>query len=173
MSSKPMERVRVDGTELEFAVTGAGEPVLLIHGAFIAEAYAPLCAEPALNSRYRLVRFHRRGYAGSSPARAPFSLGQQAADCSALLRHAGIERAHVVGHSSGGSSLCGWRSTRRNSCTPSSCSSPGCSTSRAERCSPTRSGRCWSNTEPATRRARSTASFAWQSDQTTEAGSIG
>ena len=40
MSSKPMERARVDGTELEFAVTGAGEPVLLIHGAFIAEAYA-------------------------------------------------------------------------------------------------------------------------------------
>ena len=102
MSSKPMQRARVDGAELEFEVTGAGEPVLLIHGAFIAEAYAPLCAEPALNSRYRLVRYHRRGYAGSSPVRAPFSLAEQAADCRALLRHLGIERAHVVGHSSGG-----------------------------------------------------------------------
>ena len=102
MSTKPMPRARVDGAELEFEVTGAGEPVLLIHGAFIAEAYAPLCAEPALNSRYRLVRYHRRGYAGSSPVRAPFSLGQQAADCRALLEHLGIERAHVVGHSSGG-----------------------------------------------------------------------
>jgi pimeloyl-ACP methyl ester carboxylesterase len=58
--------------------------------------------EPALNSRYRLVRYHRRGYAGSSPVRAPFSLAEQAADCRALLRHLGIERAHVVGHSSGG-----------------------------------------------------------------------
>ena len=102
MSTKQMQRARVNGAELEFEVTGAGEPVLLIHGAFIAEAYAPLCAEPVLNSRYRLVRYHRRGYAGSSPVRAPFSLGQQAADCSALLRHLGIERAHVVGHSSGG-----------------------------------------------------------------------
>jgi pimeloyl-ACP methyl ester carboxylesterase len=101
MSNKPMERARVDGTELEFEVTGAGEPVVLIHGALIAEAYAPLCAESALNSRYRLVRYHRRGYAGSSPARAPFSLAEQAADCRALLRHLGIERAHVVGHSSG------------------------------------------------------------------------
>jgi pimeloyl-ACP methyl ester carboxylesterase len=101
MSSKPMQRARVDGGELEFEVTGAGEPVLLIHGAFIAEAYAPLCAEPALNSRYRLVRYHRRGYAGSSPARAPFSLAEQADDCRALLRHLGLERAHVVGHSSG------------------------------------------------------------------------
>ena len=51
MSTKPMQRARVDGAELEFEVTGAGEPVLLIHGAFIAEAYAPLCAELALNSR--------------------------------------------------------------------------------------------------------------------------
>jgi pimeloyl-ACP methyl ester carboxylesterase len=102
MSSKPMPLARVDGAELEFEITGTGDPVLLIHGAFIAEAYAPLCAEPALNSRYQLVRYHRRGYAGSSAVRAPFSLGQQAADCRALLEHLGIERAHVVGHSSGG-----------------------------------------------------------------------
>jgi pimeloyl-ACP methyl ester carboxylesterase len=84
MSSKTMQRARVDGAELEFEVTGAGEPVLLIHGTFIAEAYAPLCAEPALNSRYRRVRYHRRGYAGSSPVRAPFGLAEQAGDCRAL-----------------------------------------------------------------------------------------
>jgi pimeloyl-ACP methyl ester carboxylesterase len=101
MSSKPMERARVDGAELEFEVTGTGDPVLLIHGAFLAEAYAPLCAEPALTG-HCLVRYHRRGYAGSSPVTAPFTLGQQAADCRALLEHLGIERAHVVGHSSGG-----------------------------------------------------------------------
>ena len=47
MSTKQMQRARVNRAELEFEVTGAGEPVLLIHGAFIAEAYAPLCAEPA------------------------------------------------------------------------------------------------------------------------------
>ena len=102
MSTTPMQRARVDGAELEFEVTGTGEPVLLIDGAFIAEAFAPLCAEPAVNSRYCLVRYHRRGYAGSSPVRAPFSLGEQAADCRALLRHIGIARAHIVGHSSGG-----------------------------------------------------------------------
>ena len=102
MSTKPMQRARVDGAELEFEVTGAGEPVQLIHGALIADAYAPLCAVLALNSRYRLVRYHRRGHAGSSPVRAPFSLGQEAADCRALLGHLGIERANVVGHSTGG-----------------------------------------------------------------------
>jgi pimeloyl-ACP methyl ester carboxylesterase len=102
MSSKPMPRARVDGAELEFEVTGTGEPVVLIHGALLAEAYAPLCAEPTLNSRYQLVRYHRRGYAGSSPVPAQFSIEQQAADCRALLRQLGIERAHMVGHSGGG-----------------------------------------------------------------------
>ena len=101
MSKTPMRRARADGAELEFEVTGTGEPVLLIHGAFIAEAYAPLCAEPAL-SGYSLVRYHRRGYAGSSPVSAPFSVAQQAADGRAVLEHLGIPSAHVAGHSSGG-----------------------------------------------------------------------
>jgi pimeloyl-ACP methyl ester carboxylesterase len=100
--SRPMQRARVNGTDLEYVVQGSGEPVVLIHGALIAEAYAPLCAEPALAARYQLVRYHRRGYAGSARATAPFSIAQQAADCLALLRYLGIERAHVVGHSSAG-----------------------------------------------------------------------
>jgi pimeloyl-ACP methyl ester carboxylesterase len=52
--------------------------------------------------RYRLILYHRRGYAGSSHASEPTSVAQQAADCRALLRHFGVARAHVVGHSYGG-----------------------------------------------------------------------
>jgi pimeloyl-ACP methyl ester carboxylesterase len=96
-----MNQVTLDGIRLDCEVRGSGEPVVLIHGAFIAEAYAPLCAEPAL-AGYKLIRYHRRGYAGSSRATAPFSIAQQAADCRDLLRQLGIERAHIVGHSSGG-----------------------------------------------------------------------
>lgn len=77
--------------------------MLLIHGAVIAASYVPLMSEPAL-TRHRLIRYHRRGYAGSikPEAGAPFSIGSQAADAIALLRHLRIERAHVVGHSYGG-----------------------------------------------------------------------
>ena len=104
--SQPMQRAPVDGAgaALEYEILGApaGRPVVLIHGAFIAEAYAPLCAEPAVAARYRLLRYHRRGFAGSAPVPAPFSIARQAADCRALLGHLGLERAHVVGHSSGG-----------------------------------------------------------------------
>ena len=97
-----MERVRADGAELEYEVSGTGEPVVFIHGAFIADTFRPLLAEPNLAGRYRLILYHRRGYAGSSPAAEPVSIAGEAADTRALLRHLGVERAHVVGHSYGG-----------------------------------------------------------------------
>jgi pimeloyl-ACP methyl ester carboxylesterase len=100
----PRATVDGDGTELEFEVLGTatGGPVVLIHGALLATAYAPLCAEPALATHDRLIRYHRRGYAGSSHPSGPTSIARQAADCRALLAHLGVRRAHVVGHSSGG-----------------------------------------------------------------------
>jgi pimeloyl-ACP methyl ester carboxylesterase len=76
--------------------------VVFIHGAFIANTFRPLLAEPSLGGRYRLILYHRRGYAGSSRAPGPVSVARQAADCRALLRHLGVKRAHVVGHSYGG-----------------------------------------------------------------------
>jgi pimeloyl-ACP methyl ester carboxylesterase len=46
--------------------------------------------------------YHRVGCAGSSHIAGPVSLAQHAAHCRSLMRHLGIERAHVVGHSSSG-----------------------------------------------------------------------
>jgi pimeloyl-ACP methyl ester carboxylesterase len=76
--------------------------VVFIHGAFIANTFRPLLAEPRLARHYQLILYHRRGYADSSRASEPGSVARQAADCRALLRHLGVERAHVVGHSYGG-----------------------------------------------------------------------
>lgn len=97
-----MQRAQINGATIEYEVQGAGEPVLLIHGSIVADAYAPLLAEPAIASRFRLISYHRRGFAGSSRAPASFSIAQQAADARELLRTLGIERAHVAGHSYGG-----------------------------------------------------------------------
>jgi pimeloyl-ACP methyl ester carboxylesterase len=97
-----MERVTLDGGAFELEVRGAGEPVVLVHGSHIADAFAPLVAEPALLERYRLVRYHRRGFAGSTRPPGPLSIAQQAADCRALMGSLNIERAHLVGHSYGG-----------------------------------------------------------------------
>jgi pimeloyl-ACP methyl ester carboxylesterase len=97
-----MERVDIDGISLAYSVAGAGEPVICIHGAFIADTFQPLLAEPILAGHCQLITYHRRGYGRSSRRPGPTSIGQQATDCRALLTHLGVQRAHVVGHSFGG-----------------------------------------------------------------------
>jgi len=96
-----MQIAEVGGNGLEFESRGTGEPVVLIHGSVVADSYVPMLAEPSL-ARFRLVRYRRRGYGGSTHSPPPVSLADQAADCAALIRHLGIGSAHVVGHSYGG-----------------------------------------------------------------------
>ena len=98
-----MELAFVDGIELEYELRGAGQPVVLIHwGVGVAWA-EPLVREPALADRYQLLSYHRAGFAGSSPVEGPISMADHAAHCHSLMRELGIDRAHVVGHSSSAS----------------------------------------------------------------------
>ena len=97
-----MDKVVIDGLTLEFEIRGAGEPVVFIHGALIADAFRPMLAEPSLAKGYQLVLYHRRGYEGSSPVAGAIGVAEQAADCRAVLRRLGITHAHIVGHSYGG-----------------------------------------------------------------------
>ena len=77
-----------------------GEPVLMIHGGRVAASFLPIMDEPAL-SDYYLIRYHRRGYGGSSNTDVG-GIGREADDAASLLEHLGVERAHIVGHSAGG-----------------------------------------------------------------------
>ncbi len=97
-----MDKAVINGITLEYQVSGTGDPVVFIHGAFIADAFQPLVAEHSLADRYRLTTYHRRGYVGSSRTPGPISVAQQSADCRGLIRYLGVERVHVVGHSAGG-----------------------------------------------------------------------
>lgn len=89
------------GLEYETSGPADGEPVLLIH-AGTATAFAPLMTHPAMVERHRLIRYHRRGYAGSDPLNNETSIGTHAQDALRLLDHLGIDSAHVVGHSDSG-----------------------------------------------------------------------
>lgn len=76
-------------------------PLLLIHGAFIADALMPLVREPTVDEKYRLILYHRRGYGKSSHPKTLTSIAEQAADCTNLLDHLDIPHAHILGHSLG------------------------------------------------------------------------
>jgi len=95
-----MNSVKVNGVELEYEMVGSGEPVLLI-SPVIADGFLPLVSEPELADSYQLIRYHKRGWAGSTHTLAPVSVATHAADAAAILDHLRIPRAHVAGHSSG------------------------------------------------------------------------
>lgn len=96
-----MERAKVNGVDLEYEVKGSGEPVLLI-SPVVADGFLPFLSAPALVDRYRLIRYHRRGWCGSTHPAPPVSVRDHVADAAALLEHLGVSRAHVAGHSTGG-----------------------------------------------------------------------
>jgi hypothetical protein len=73
-----MEIAKVNGVELEYEMTGAGEPVLFI-SSVLADGFLPLLAEPALTDRYQLIRYHKRGWVGSTPTPPPVSVADHAA----------------------------------------------------------------------------------------------
>ena len=97
-----MESVTVNGVELEYEARGAGEPVLMID-MHIADCFVPLLPESALAERYQLIRYHKRGWVGSTHTPPPVSIGDHAADAAALLDHLDVRRAHIAGHSTGAS----------------------------------------------------------------------
>lgn len=97
-----MERIAVNGVELEYEVAGSGEPVLLLHGGLLAEENAPLVRERALIDRHMVINYHRRGFAGSTRPHEKATLETHSADAKALLDELGVEKTHVVGHSLGG-----------------------------------------------------------------------
>jgi pimeloyl-ACP methyl ester carboxylesterase len=95
-----MQTATLDDIDLEYEITGSGEPVLFV-SPVLADGFEPLLRHPALAETYQLVHYHRRGWVGSTHAPGPVSIGQHVDDTTALLDHLGISRAHVVGHSSG------------------------------------------------------------------------
>jgi pimeloyl-ACP methyl ester carboxylesterase len=100
MTWQAMQRTEINGVELEIWDRGSGEPVVFVHGGMGDECAAVL-VEPALANQFRLIHYHRRGYGNSEAPKTPVSISQQAADCRAVMRHLGVERAHCVGQSYG------------------------------------------------------------------------
>lgn len=95
-----MDSATVNGVELEYEAIGCGEPLLLI-SPVLADGFLPLLSEPALADRHLLIRYHKRGWAGSTHTPPPVSISDHAADAAGLLDHLEIPHAHVAGHSSG------------------------------------------------------------------------
>ena len=92
-----------DGARIHYSVTGrrSGPPILFIQG-LGADKRGWLLQRFAVGPWYRAVAVDNRGAGRSDKPHGPYSLTQMADDAVAVLDHAGIPTAHVVGASMGG-----------------------------------------------------------------------
>jgi aminoacrylate hydrolase len=99
-SSVPKKRIK-DGSEIAYEEFGEGTPLLLVPGLGGTGSYwKPNIA--AFSERYRVIVHDHRGTGLSTRSHMPYSVEQMTADLIGLMDELGIERAHLVGHSTGG-----------------------------------------------------------------------
>ncbi len=82
---RAMQIATLNGVELEYEMTGSGEPVLLI-SPVLADGFLPFLSERPLADHYRLIRYHKRRGAGSTHTPPPVSIADHVIDAAAFHR---------------------------------------------------------------------------------------
>jgi len=91
---------------INYREVGEGpKPLVLVHGLAANMAFWNLRLQNALARRCRVVSYDLRGHGYSSMPERGYSPAAMAGDLIGLLDYLGIERAHLVGHSFGGTVL--------------------------------------------------------------------
>lgn len=111
-----MKKIILDNAELEYNIFQSinkesrasnnqiENNIVLIHGGIIADANIPLVTySDILTKSYNILHYHRRGY-GKSINKKNDHIGilQHVEDCREIIDFLNIKRAHIVGHSIGG-----------------------------------------------------------------------
>lgn len=92
---------QVNRLEMYYEIHGAGEPLVVLPGAYMTvDLMGDLV--PALAKSRRVIAVEFQGHGHTADIDRPFSYGQFADDTAALLGQAGIEQADVYGYSLGG-----------------------------------------------------------------------
>ena len=98
-----MPKANLGEVEICYESHGKGEdpPVLLVPGlGGVGSYWSPNL--PAFSARHRTIIHDHRGTGQSSASRIEYSVDQMTDDLLRLMDHLKIERAHLVGHSTGG-----------------------------------------------------------------------
>jgi aminoacrylate hydrolase len=96
-----MPRIAIGDSHLHYERHGAGFPVLLVSGLGGLGAYwKEQCA--AFGRKFEVVTHDHRGVGQSDRDRSAYTVDRMADDVLRLMDALGLEKAHVVGHSTGG-----------------------------------------------------------------------
>ncbi len=96
-----MPKAAVAGGEIAYEDAGQGEPVVFVSGLNgVGRYWTPQV--PLFSKHFRVITYDQRGTGGSDRIQREFSVDQMAAELIALMDVLKIERAHLVGMSTGG-----------------------------------------------------------------------
>jgi pimeloyl-ACP methyl ester carboxylesterase len=92
----------VNGLQMYYEIHGAGQPLVLLHGAFSAIGTSFGKVLPGLAATRRVIGVELQAHGRTADIDRPLSVEQMAEDTAALLRYLKIEQADVFGYSTGG-----------------------------------------------------------------------
>src|SRR4051794_22363230 len=98
-----MPKVAIPGGEIYYEESGEGEPLIFASGLNgVARYWQPQV--PVFGKGFRVITYDHRGTGSSDRNQREFSVDGMAQDLIALMDALKIERAHLVGLSTGGAS---------------------------------------------------------------------
>ncbi len=92
----------VNGLDMYYEVYGSGEPLVLLHGAYMTIDLTFGDMIPALARDRQVIAIEQQGHGHTGDIDRPLSYEQMADDTAELLRQLGIEEADIMGYSMGG-----------------------------------------------------------------------
>ncbi|MCX7571574.1 alpha/beta hydrolase [Tumebacillus sp. DT12] len=95
-----MPRFEHEGISHFYTDVGQGDPLVFIHGLGLSHQNW-IAQAPVFSTRYRMVTYDCRGHGGTGTTKGKLSIRDLAGDLLALLDHLGIERAVLIGYSTG------------------------------------------------------------------------
>jgi aminoacrylate hydrolase len=96
-----MPKIDIGDVQIYYETHGTGVPVLLVPGlGGVGSYWNPNI--PAFSEQYQVIVHDHRGTGQSSRSRIRYSVDQMTDDLLGLMDHLKIEKAHLVGHSTGG-----------------------------------------------------------------------
>src|ERR1043166_1710995 len=89
----------VNGLNMYYEIHGAGQPLVLLHGAFsaIGTSFGALLPELALTRQ--VIAFELQAHGRTADIDRPLTLEQMADDTAAALQQLGIAQADIFGYS--------------------------------------------------------------------------
>ncbi|MCA1707146.1 MAG: alpha/beta hydrolase [Actinobacteria bacterium] len=91
----------VNGLDMYYEIHGTGEPLILLHGAYMTIG-AMGEVVPELAKTRQVIAVELQGHGHTADIDRPLSYEQMADDIAALLRHLGTQKADIFGYSMGG-----------------------------------------------------------------------